>query len=63
MLPLTEIKDWHNGSFFVLRGVSAQDICYEFFVLGSEFEGDGGVVVGSIAVLRDSRLALRFVCA
>lgn len=52
VLPLAEIEEGHHGGFFVLRGVAFQDFGDEFLVYGIELEGDGGVVLRGIAVLK-----------
>jgi hypothetical protein len=51
MLPLTEIKEGHNGSFFVLWWITFKDLFYEPLILWGEFEGNGGVIVVGISVL------------
>jgi hypothetical protein len=51
MLPLTEIKEGHNGSLFVLWWITFEDLFYEPLILWGEFEGDGGVIVVGISVL------------
>jgi hypothetical protein len=51
MLPLTEIKEGHNGSFFVLWWIAFEDLFYEPLILWGEFEGDRGVIVVGISVL------------
>lgn len=51
MLPLAEIEEGHDGRFFILRGVTFQDFCDEFFVDGVELERDGWIVVGCVAML------------
>ena len=53
MLSLTEVENGHDGSFLVLWWVSFENLIYELLVLGGEFEGDAGVVIGRIAVLID----------
>lgn len=52
MLALAEIEEGHYSGFFVLWRVAFEDLCDEFFVDGVEFEGDGGIVVGAVAVLQ-----------
>ena len=51
VLPLTEVEKRHHGCFFVLRRVAGEDLFDKGFILGVEFEGDGWVVVGCVAVL------------
>ena len=51
MLALAEVEEGHDGGLFVLWGVSFEDLVDDFEVLGREFEGEGGVVVGCVAVL------------
>ena len=51
MLALSEIEDRHYSRFFVLWGIPAEYCGNEVFIFGSEFKGDGGVVVGGVAVL------------
>lgn len=55
-LALTEVQKWHHGGFLVLWGVAGEDLADDGLVLGGEGEGDGGVVLGSVAVL-EYRLA------
>ncbi len=52
MLALAEIEERHDSSFLVLGGVALEDLVDDYEVLGREFEGDGGVVVGRVAVLK-----------
>ena len=58
MLPLTEIKEGHDGRLLVLRGVPLEDLINECEVLLRELEGDGGVVFGIVSVLEMVLLAL-----
>ena len=51
MLPLTEIKEGHDGGFLVLWRITFEDLFYEPLILWCEFEGDGGVIVVGISVL------------
>lgn len=53
MLSLAEIEKWHDGSLLVLWGVPCENLFHDFEVCGVEFEGDAGVVFGSIAMLYD----------
>lgn len=56
-MALAEVEERHHGGFLVLRWVAFEDFADEGFVLGGEFEGDGGVVVRGVAVLeRGGRL-------
>ena len=54
MLSLAEIKQGHDGGLFVLWRVPLQDLGDEGLIDAVEGEGDVGVVVGCIAVLRIS---------
>lgn len=59
MLALAEVQQGHDGGLFVLGGVSLEDLGDELLVLGVELEGDVGVVVGRVSVLRaNSRSAV-----
>ena len=51
MLALAEIEERHDGGFFVLWRVAFDDFVDEAEIDVVEFEGDGWVVVGCIAVL------------
>lgn len=51
VLALAEIQERHDSRFLVLRGIALEDLIDESEVLGGEFEGDGRVVVGVVAVL------------
>lgn len=51
VLTLAEVEEGHDGCFFVLGGVALEDLGDDFLVLVGELEGDGGVVVGGVAVL------------
>lgn len=51
VLPLPEIEQRHHGRFFVLRWVPLEDLGDELLVRFVEGEGDGGVVLGGVAVL------------
>jgi hypothetical protein len=53
MLPLTEIKEGHDGGFLVLWGITFEDLFYEPLILWCEFKGDGGVIVVGISVLNE----------
>jgi hypothetical protein len=61
VLALAEIKKRHDGGLLVLRGVSGDDLLDELLVLGSELEGDRGVVLRRIAVLQ-AVLAVQLAC-
>ena len=52
VLALAEVEKGHHGRLLVLRGVPLQDRVDDSLVLGREREGDAGVVLGGIAVLR-----------
>lgn len=54
MLPLTQIKDGHDGCFFVLWWVSLQDLFDELVVLLIELEWNAGIVLGGISMLQES---------
>lgn len=51
MLALAQVQHRHNGSLFVLRGVTLKDLIDEFEVLLGELEGESRVVGGFVAVL------------
>lgn len=51
VLPLSEIEQGHHGGLLILRGIPFQDLGNELLVDGVEFEGDGGVIYGGVAVL------------
>jgi hypothetical protein len=59
MLPLTEIKEGHNGSFFVLWWITFEDLFYEPLILWGEFEGNRGVIVVGISVLMRESVGVR----
>lgn len=50
-LALTEIEKWHHSGFLVLWWVAGEDLFDDGLVLGGEGEGNGGVVLGGVAVL------------
>lgn len=52
MLALAEVQQGHDGGLLVLGGVSLKDLGDELLILGVELEGDVGVVVGCVSVLR-----------
>jgi hypothetical protein len=54
-LALAEIEEGHYGCFFVLGGVTFEDLGYEKFILRCEFKGDREVVFRCIAVLGTAR--------
>lgn len=51
VLALAQVEDRHDGGLLVLRGVSLEQLFDDSLVFGRKFEGDGGVVVGGVAVL------------
>lgn len=51
MLTLTEVQEGHDSSLLVLRGVTGEDLFDELVVLLGELEGEGGIVLGGVAVL------------
>jgi hypothetical protein len=55
VLTLPEIEDRHHGGFLVLWGVAFEDFLDELLVLRREFEGDGRIVFGGIAMLEEER--------
>lgn len=52
VLALTEIEKRHDGGFFVLAGVAREDFFDQTLVLLVEFEGNRGIVVVCVAVLK-----------
>jgi hypothetical protein len=52
VLALAEVQQGHDGGLFVLGGVPLEDLGDELLILGVELEGDVGVVVGCVSVLR-----------
>jgi hypothetical protein len=57
MLALTKVEDRHDSGLLVLRRVPLEDLGDDGFVLGVEFEGNVGVVVGGVAVLHGISMA------
>jgi hypothetical protein len=51
MLPLAEVEDGHDGSLLVLGRVPGDDLLNDLLILGSELEGNVGVVFGGVAML------------
>lgn len=51
VLALAEVEEWHDGGLLVLGRIPRNDLLDELFILGSEFEGDVRVILGSITVL------------
>lgn len=51
MLSLSEIENWHDGSFLVLWRVAFEDLFDELVVLLRKLEGNIGIVLGRIAML------------
>jgi hypothetical protein len=51
VLALAEIEQGHHSGFLVLRGIALEDLTDEGFILSGVLEGDGGIVVGGVAVL------------
>jgi hypothetical protein len=52
MLSLSEIEDWHDRSFLVLRRVAFEDLFDELIILFRELEGYIRVVFGGVSMLR-----------
>ena len=50
-LTLPQVEQRHHCGLLVLRWVAGEDLLYDRLVLSGEFEGDGGVVFGRVAVL------------
>lgn len=59
VLALAEIKNGHDGRLLVLRRVSLKDLGDDDLILLVEFEGDVGVVVRRVPVLRESSVSLQ----
>lgn len=51
MLALSKVEQRHDSGFLVLRRIAFENLVDDFFVLGAEFEGDGRVIVGFVAML------------
>lgn len=51
MLTLAKVQERHDSSLLVLRGVTGDDLFDELVVLLGELEGEGGIVLGGVAVL------------
>jgi hypothetical protein len=51
MLTLTKVQEGHDSSLLVLRGITGEDLLDELVVLLGELEGEGGIVLGGVAVL------------
>jgi len=52
MLSLSEIENGHHRGLFVLGWVPLEDLFDELVVLLVELEGDVGIVLGGISMLR-----------
>lgn len=50
-LALAKVEQRHHGGFFILVGIAGEDLGDEGFVLGSEFERYGRIVLGRVPVL------------
>ena len=55
VLTLAEVEEGHDGGLLVLRRVALEDLGDDGLILGVELEGDVGVVVGRVAVLRERK--------
>lgn len=55
VLALAQVEDGHDGGLLVLRRVALEQLDDDGLVLRRELEGDGGVVVGRVAVLQGGR--------
>ena len=51
-MALSEVEEGHDGGLLVLRWVAGEDLLDELVVLLGELEGEGGVVLGGVAVLQ-----------
>jgi len=51
VLTLSQIQNWHNGSFLVLGRVSLEDLGDDLVVFLGELEGDAGIIFGGVAML------------
>ena len=51
MLPLSEVKQWHDSRLLVLAWISAEHFLDEVLIHRVELERDRGIVVGCISVL------------
>lgn len=51
VLALTQIQHRHHGGLLVLWGIALEDLIDDLEVLLGELEGEGGVILGGIAVL------------
>jgi hypothetical protein len=51
VLALAEIEQGHDSGLLVLRRVALEDLGDDRLILGVEFEGNVGVVIGGVAVL------------
>lgn len=60
VLALAKVQNRHHGGLLVLRRVALEQLGDDGLILRREFEGDVGVVVGSVAVLEADGLALLF---
>lgn len=52
VLALAEIEQGHNGGFLVLGRVARENFFDELLILSIEFEGNAGVILGAVAVLK-----------
>lgn len=58
VLALAEVEDRHDGGLLILRRIALQELGDDLLVLLGELEGDIGVVVLRVAVLRREKRAL-----
>lgn len=54
VLSLAQIQKRHDSSLLVLRRILLQDLFNTLLVVGIEFKGNIGIVLGCIAMLKDS---------
>lgn len=59
VLALAEIEQGHNGGFLVLGRVARENFFDELLILSIEFEGNAGVILGAVAVLKGVSTAER----
>lgn len=57
MLPLSKIKDGHDGGLLVLGWVTLEDLFNELVILLRKLEGDVRIVFGGISMLPSELLA------
>ena len=51
MLSLAEVEKGHNCGFLVLWRISLYDLLNKFLILFVEFESNGRIVIGCVAML------------